>query len=250
MKRILLLFAILMCSNVLCDAQDLIITKNGDEIQAKILEVSPKTVTYKRFSNPDGPNFVLNTSDIIMVRYENGEKDIFDEAPTISYTVDGIHEGMRYKEYKDLYDTAFYVPDLYDPYSPFWSGVASFFIPGLGQCICGEWERGLLIFGSSVLLEAAVLGSVELADISTYDAHIVTDPGTLLAIASSVGLAVLEIWNICDAVHMAKVKNMYVRDILSQRAGIDLKLEPFLTYSKVNIAGYQPAAGLSLKLTF
>ncbi|MBO6060417.1 MAG: hypothetical protein J6P67_09790 [Bacteroidaceae bacterium] len=250
MKRILLLFAILMCSNALCDAQDIIITKKGEEIQAKILEVSPRTVTFKRFNNPDGPNFVLNTSDIIMVRYENGDKDIFDDTPAVSYAVDEVYEGMRYGDYKDLYNTAFYVPDEYDPYSPFWSGVASFFIPGLGQCVSGEWQRGLWIFGSSLLLEAALLSSVEIADLSTYNVRFVSDAGTLLAIASSVGLAVLDIWNICDAVHVAKVKNMYVRDIRSQRASLDMKLEPFLTYSAVTAAGYQPAAGFSLKLTF
>jgi hypothetical protein len=250
MKRIILLFAILMCCNVLCDAQDIIITKKGEEIQAKILEVSPRTITYKRYSNPDGPNFILNTSDIIMVRYENGEKDIFEDEPTVNYAADEVYEGMRYRDYKDLYDPNFYIPDEYDPYSPFWSGVASFFIPGLGQCVSGEWERGLWIFGTSLLLESALLGSIEVADISTYDVRFVSDFGTLLAIASSVGLAILDVWNIFDAVHIAKVKNMYVQDIRSQRAGLDLRLEPYLSYSSVNVAGRQPAAGLSLKLTF
>ena len=49
-------------------AQDLITTKKGEDIQAKILEVSTKEVKYKKYNNPDGPTFVLNKSDIVMVR--------------------------------------------------------------------------------------------------------------------------------------------------------------------------------------
>jgi len=59
-------------------AQDVITKKNGEDIQAKVLEVSKDEVRYRKFDNPDGPVFILPVSDLIMIRYENGTKDLFN----------------------------------------------------------------------------------------------------------------------------------------------------------------------------
>ncbi len=57
-------------------AQDVIIKRNGDELQCKILEVSKNEVKYKRWSNQEGPLFTEKKADIFMIKYENGEKDV------------------------------------------------------------------------------------------------------------------------------------------------------------------------------
>lgn len=223
-------------------AQDLITTKKGEDIQATILEVSTKEVKYKKYNNPDGPTFVLNKSDIVMVRYENGEKDIFGTEASSSpsnHASGEIREGMKYKEYKKLYDTKYYVHEIGDEYSPGWAGVASFFIPGLGQGVAGEWGRAAAIIGGDVALSVAfyLLGSDE----ST----------AAIALVPLIGLGVLDIWSIIDAVHIAKVKNMYYQDIRSQRASLDVKLTPYFACTSTNVSGgLQPAAGLSLRVSF
>ncbi len=58
-------------------AQDLIVKKNGDEVKAKIIEVGAKEVKYKNFTNQEGPNYVMDKSEILFVKYKNGEKEIF-----------------------------------------------------------------------------------------------------------------------------------------------------------------------------
>ncbi len=226
-------------------AQDLITTKKGEDIQAKILEVSTKEVKYKKYNNPDGPTFVLNKSDIVMVRYENGEKDIFgteaSSRPSNNHAAGEIKEGMRYKEYKDLYDTKYYVHEIGDEYSPGWAGVASFFIPGLGQGVAGEWGRAAAVFGGDLALSAAYF-------LLTMDAG---EGTAALALIPLIGLGVLDIWSIVDAVHVAKVKNMYYQDIRSQRASLDVKLTPYFAYTPTNVSGgLQPTAGLSLRVSF
>ncbi|TAF74589.1 MAG: hypothetical protein EAZ53_08040 [Bacteroidetes bacterium] len=57
--------------------QDIILKKTGEEVKAKILEVSPTEVKYKQFDNQSGPTFILYKSDVFMLKYENGTKDVF-----------------------------------------------------------------------------------------------------------------------------------------------------------------------------
>ncbi|MEM7370016.1 MAG: hypothetical protein AAF587_15525 [Bacteroidota bacterium] len=56
---------------------DLIILKDGEEIEAKVLEIEIKTVKYKRCSFVDGPTYTLKQSDIFMIKYSDGSKDVF-----------------------------------------------------------------------------------------------------------------------------------------------------------------------------
>ncbi|MBQ6732692.1 MAG: hypothetical protein IJR06_06200 [Paludibacteraceae bacterium] len=58
-------------------AEDVIYLTNGDEIKSLVSEVTSTTVKYKKFSNVDGPTYTINKSDILMIIYANGEKDIF-----------------------------------------------------------------------------------------------------------------------------------------------------------------------------
>lgn len=63
-------------------AQDVIIKQNGDEIQCKLLEVGSEEIKYKRWTNLNGPTFIEERNDVFMIKYENGEKDVFGVKPT------------------------------------------------------------------------------------------------------------------------------------------------------------------------
>ena len=65
--------------STLCFSQDLITKKTGEDIQAKVLEVGQTEVKYKKSDNLTGPTFSISKSDVIMIRYENGTKDVFVE---------------------------------------------------------------------------------------------------------------------------------------------------------------------------
>ena len=112
--------------------QDIITKKDGTDIHAKILEVTPNEVKFKKTSNPDGPVFTMLKSDILIVRYANGENEVFDvkeEKPINLNTTFAVVPGMMYNDYKDFYDTHEYVRQPGDPYNPFWIGFGDFFIP-------------------------------------------------------------------------------------------------------------------------
>jgi hypothetical protein len=60
-------------------AQDIIITKDKERIQAKILEVSQDEIKYKKFTYQDGPIFSIDIDEVVTVAYENGEVEVYDE---------------------------------------------------------------------------------------------------------------------------------------------------------------------------
>lgn len=77
MKKILFILAVFCCAAT-ASAQDTIFKTDAQSIKAKIMEISPSEVRYKRFSNPDGPTYVLPVSDISHIVYQNGERDDFN----------------------------------------------------------------------------------------------------------------------------------------------------------------------------
>ena len=78
---ILAYFASLAFASHFCMSQDLIIYKNGTEAKGRVTEVTSTDVKFKKEANPDGPVYSILKSEILMIQYENGNKEIFsDEA--------------------------------------------------------------------------------------------------------------------------------------------------------------------------
>ncbi len=78
MKKTLLIIIGLLISAVAIKAQDIIILKTGEEISSYVKEISTSDLKYKKASNPDGPLYTLSISEVFMIKYENGEKDVFN----------------------------------------------------------------------------------------------------------------------------------------------------------------------------
>lgn len=253
MKRLLVALAFAVCGVFCLSAQDIITTQDGTDIQAKILEVTTTEVKYKNFSDLEGPTFSILKSDVLIVRYQNGENEVFNKPASNSrssqyyptYTTNAeVYPGMRYSEYKDLYNPRDYVRMPSDQSNPFWIGFADFFIPGLGNAINGEWGRAAIFFGGN-------LGLGLLAD--TQRTPYKTSYGTEYEYNSlywviQVARLGLNVWSIIDAVRVCKVKNMYYQDIYGNRASLDIRVEPFITCTPYTPTGLQPVSGLSCKV--
>jgi hypothetical protein len=90
-KKLFMIFACLTFFVGAGYAQDVITKQNGEAIRAKILEVSVESVRYKKFELPDGPNYVLAASEVFMIKYENGSRDVFKKNPaTGAITIEHI----------------------------------------------------------------------------------------------------------------------------------------------------------------
>jgi hypothetical protein len=75
-----LIFTIGSCAAIWLNAQDLITKKTGEDIKAKVLEVTTSEIKYKKFDNVNGPTFTISKTELLMIRYENGTKDMFTES--------------------------------------------------------------------------------------------------------------------------------------------------------------------------
>lgn len=247
MKKLLVLVVLAFAATTTSFAQDLITKKNGEDIKAKVLEVTPNEVKYKLYDEPNGVTYTARKSELLMVRYESGRNEVFN---TNSYSdlyttnrepVAGIAPGMKYKELKPMYNYREFTPTLADRYSPAWSGVASFFIPGLGQMICGEVGRGFAWLGGSI-------GCSIVAGVGSGLAAYGSVGGAVTCLVASAGVLALDICAIVDGVRVAKVKNMYEQDLKKMYA-LDVDLYPSVNYIQL-ASGVQPTAGFTLAMRF
>lgn len=84
-KQALLAFISIFIINI-CYSQDIIIFKSGDEIKSKVLEVAPELIKYKKWENQNGPIYSSAKTDIFMIKYANGTKEVFKPAATSNPT--------------------------------------------------------------------------------------------------------------------------------------------------------------------
>jgi len=69
---------ILLLSGKSLYAQDVITLRNGDQIEARVTEISPTELRFKRFDNLDGPTRVISLSDVFAINYENGTREVIN----------------------------------------------------------------------------------------------------------------------------------------------------------------------------
>lgn len=62
-------------------SQDIIYKADGTKEEAKVLMVGDEEVQYKKFSNLDGPAYVIDIRDVVLITYENGDYDMFQSQP-------------------------------------------------------------------------------------------------------------------------------------------------------------------------
>ena len=63
------------------NAQDLIILRDGNTIEARVLEITPAEIRYKRFDHLDGPTYTILAVSVLSIRFENGRTEIINAPP-------------------------------------------------------------------------------------------------------------------------------------------------------------------------
>ncbi|MEM0991450.1 MAG: hypothetical protein AAF806_13260 [Bacteroidota bacterium] len=87
---------------------DLMILKNGDEIEAKVTEINSSEVKFRRCDNLDGPVYTKKKSEVFMIKYSNGTKEM------ISSTADPVTEpATTNQSYNNYNSSNRNIPDPY-----------------------------------------------------------------------------------------------------------------------------------------
>ncbi len=56
-------------------AQDVIVKKDGSTITSKVTEITESEIKYKKYSNQNGPTYVIGRNEVNYINYENGERE-------------------------------------------------------------------------------------------------------------------------------------------------------------------------------
>lgn len=247
MKRLLFLFGFCFLIIIPMNAQDLIAKKSGEIIECRIVSSDGDKVRYVLKYDPLY-TCTLDKSEIQMIRYASGEvvdsNSIYQQhtqpkrEPNMS-----IVPYMKYKQLKHIYDYREYRRSYMDRFTPGWIGFASFMLPGLGECICDEWGRGLGKFvGAMACGTAGTIFSLASYTDTNWEADIA------FAIIFYAAALSFDIWSIIDATRISKVRNMYESD-MREKYAFDLSLFPSVSCVRFG-NNIQPTAGLTLALKF
>jgi len=149
----------------------------------------------------------------------------------------------QYKINKTHYDYHSYSYQVGDPYNTGVAGLCSFLIPGLGQMLSGETGRGFAFLGADLGFSALyIVGVVNSANDISMNGD--GSSGAGLMVAGGIGMLVVDIWAIVDAVRVAKVNNLAFRD--KNKTSFNLKIQPIIFQTNNS----KTASGLSIKVTF
>lgn len=76
MKYLIILFTLISFQ---MHAQDVIMKKDGNKIDAKVIEITSSTIKYRNWDQPDGPVRNIEISQVKEIIYDNGTWETFDE---------------------------------------------------------------------------------------------------------------------------------------------------------------------------
>lgn len=75
--RNLLIYILLSVFSISVSAQDIIYKTDGSREEVRILQVGNREIQYRKYDNPEGPVYIINKENILLITYENGQYEQF-----------------------------------------------------------------------------------------------------------------------------------------------------------------------------
>ncbi len=92
MKHLLILLFLLCFVSV--SAQDVIVKQDGSTIVCRIVDLTSSEITYKKWNDLNGSNYVMNRTDASAINYENGKKVNLSEVDNL-YKPGNQNDGVQ-----------------------------------------------------------------------------------------------------------------------------------------------------------
>ncbi len=207
-------------------AQDIIVLHSGDEIEAVVQEVSKSEVWYKKYSFQDGPVYSLPVSDIFMIKYPNGEKDMFTkQKPVSSLWVAKKEPGLAL--------------------------LCSLLLPGGGQYYNGQYRKGATM--TMVYAASMIIAFASMEETRDYYGNFEYDMSEASAVFVTAAFGAY-LWSVIDAPISANAinrRNGWLSWNLGKNARMSLR--PDVNCQTYNMGGYRStdtSYGAKLSLSF
>lgn len=132
MKQLLVLLCLLCSASVF--AQDVIVKNDGTTIVCRVVELTSSEITYKKWSDLNGSNYVMNRADASAINYENGKKVNLSDVTNL-YMPNNQNDGTQ--QYNDrtlltIDEAAHVTPEIVKKYRKIaWIGGGAFLAAGL-----------------------------------------------------------------------------------------------------------------------
>ena len=135
LKSLSFIVCLILCSLTYKSfSQDVITLSNGTEIETKVIKITDSEIEYKKWNNQEGPSYVEKVSNVSSIKYQNGNKDTFNQKTAEVKVVNekkkskpfigingGIGVGVNYVTgyyiYTDSYNYDYY--DYFEHYSAY-----------------------------------------------------------------------------------------------------------------------------------
>lgn len=95
MRQLTAIIFFLFAQNYFC--QDTIRFKNGDIKAVKVNEIGLREISYNRLDNPDGPLYSVNKSEIVSIKYVNGQVDTFTDIKSDTQPILTPEQSINFK---------------------------------------------------------------------------------------------------------------------------------------------------------
>ena len=147
MKNLIIIIVAVVMAGGSMQAQDTISMRNGEKINAKVMEIGLEQIRYKKFNDLSGPVYVVDKNQVFTINYENGSQDVFEQSA--AKLPSSSPEGRQ-------------VNRAYSVKNPTLAWALSFWIVGAGQFYNGDILKGIgFIAGSGIGLAIAKSGKDE-----------------------------------------------------------------------------------------
>lgn len=99
MKQLFVMFFLLCSASIF--AQDVIVKNDGSTVVCRIVELTSSEIIYKKWSDLNGSNYVMNRTDASAINYEDGKKVTLSEATSL-YLPNNQNNGVQQHNDKAL----------------------------------------------------------------------------------------------------------------------------------------------------
>lgn len=103
MKKFLV-FLMSLVASITASAQDVIVKNDNSTILCRIVEVNNNEVVYLKWSDLNGPRYVMDSSLIANINYQDGRQDKFNQQTSNAYAPGNQQTGAAMYNDKDLLD--------------------------------------------------------------------------------------------------------------------------------------------------
>ena len=268
--RKVIALVICLAGSIAIYAQDIILMRNGNNIQAIVQETGVADVKYKRFDNQNGQTYILKKAEVSMIKYQNGREVYYEttasaststQQQTQTYTQQQVQTqwqtptaaNRQSNSYRSSINSQQQPPVLRYTFGkqinpnglnkdPFLAGVFSFFIPGVGQFYNGDVGGGFLFLGCDILFSSIYQSAIWT---NSYGDVYVNVPQFTIGIT---GALVVEIWSIVNAAQGANKVNTARGYRLSDNTY--LKIQPTIIPQNNFQPSREYAYGMNISLNF